>query len=128
MICLLCKSVRIKKFTVSVYINNMYKRKFYFCSHLLFKPRRRKMNLSLDLQLPFKLPIKDGQKIISGYNGEKFVAIFNTHSNPTLIIESGEPPAEEERSEERRVGKECRSGWWRKTDVVKMRWKHGREQ
>lgn len=54
------------------------------------------MNLSLDLQLPFKLPIKDGQKIISGYNGEKFVAIFNTHSNPTLIIESGEPPAEEE--------------------------------
>lgn len=74
----------------------MYKRKFYFCSHLLFKPRRRKMNLSLDLQLPFKLPIKDGQKIISGYNGEKFVAIFNTHSNPTLIIESGEPPAEEE--------------------------------
>src|SRR5690625_7935843 len=96
MICLLCKSVRIKKFTVSVYINNMYTREFCFCSHLLFKPRRRKMNLSLDLQLPFKLPIKEGQKIISGNRGKKFVAIFNNHSNPTLIMESGEPATEDE--------------------------------
>src|SRR5690625_4171509 len=54
------------------------------------------MNLSLDLQLPFKLPIKDGQKIISAYKNGEFVALFNTYSKPILIVESEEPPIEKD--------------------------------
>ena len=75
-------------------------------------PAIQKINISsLDYHFPLDKTIQQLKKILSLPNSKIFVAVSNNEVLGYIQMSDYENTYHESRSEERRVGKECRSRW-----------------